>query len=105
MILDKRQQHIVLAGTALFILMGLFPPWTYTGDTGHEKPAGYALIITPPEPPSVLGRVYRRFKDVKGVKLDWSRLIVQWLVVAAATGVAMFLLTGQPGSSGSAGDE
>ena len=77
--LNSNQKNIVITAGVIFILMGLFPPWSYTvGATVHsEKPAGYALIIAPPEPESKAAAF--------GVKLDFSRLIVQWMVLAALT--------------------
>lgn len=83
--LNGRQRGIVVIGVVLFVLMGLFPPWTYTryAQSIHsEKPAGYALIISPPGP--------EKDAPAFGVKIDVSRLIVQWLVLAAATGLGVF---------------
>lgn len=48
-----------------------------------EKPAGYALIISPPGPERKDGHF--------GVRIDISRLIVQWLVLAAAMGLGVFM--------------
>lgn len=86
MILNDKQRKIVIVGVVLFILMGLFPPWTYTLDAQsihREKPAGYALIISPPGP--------EKNAPAFGVKIDISRLIVQWLVLAATTGLGVFM--------------
>jgi len=66
--------------------MGLFPPWIHTLDLEsihREKPAGYALIISPPKP--------ERNTPFFGVKIDIARLFVQWGVVAAATGLGLLL--------------
>jgi hypothetical protein len=79
----------VIASAAIFIAMGLSPPWTYTLDIQsihREKPAGYALIIAPPTP--------EKDAPAFGVRLDISRLLVQWLVLAAATGRAVLLANG-----------
>lgn len=86
MILNDKQRKIVIVGVVLFVLMGLFPPWTYTLDLQsihREKPAGYALIVSPPEP--------ERGSPAFGVTIDISRLIVQWFVLAAATGLGVFM--------------
>lgn len=85
--LNDKQQKIVVVGVVLFVLMGLIPPWTYTLHTQaiqREKPAGYALIISPPEPE-------RENAAAFGVRIDISRLIIQWLVMAAATGLGVFI--------------
>lgn len=84
--MNDKQRKIVIVGVVLFILMGLFPPWTYTLDAQsihREKPAGYALIISPPGP--------EKNAPAFGVKIDISRLIVQWLVLAATTGLGVFM--------------
>ncbi|MBW4056822.1 MAG: hypothetical protein HIU83_15770 [Proteobacteria bacterium] len=89
--LNDRQRKLVMVGVILFILMGVFPPWMYTFDaqTVHsEKPAGYALIFSPPltEYPENV-----RF----GVKIDSTRLVVQWLILAAATSCCVFMSGGK----------
>lgn len=84
--LNDKQQKIVIVGVVLFVLMGLIPPWTYTleAQTIHRvRPAGYALIISPPDPEENAAAF--------GVKIDISRLIIQWLVLAAATGLGAFI--------------
>ena len=86
MILNDKQRKVVIVGVLLFVLMGLFPPWTYMYDwqsIHREKPAGYALIISPPGPEEN-GIPY-------GVRIDISRLIVQWLIIAAATSLGVFM--------------
>ena len=84
--LNGKQRKIVVVGVLLFVLMGLFPPWTYTLDvqsTHREKPAGYALIISPPGP--------EKDAPAFGVKIDISLLVIQWLVLVTATGLGMFI--------------
>lgn len=92
MILNEKQRKVVILGIVLFILMGLFPPWIYTLNAqsiNREKPAGYALIISPPEP--------EKNAVAFGVKIDISRLIVQWLVLATATGFGVFMASQRNG--------
>ncbi len=79
MMLNQLQRKIVIAATAIFIVMDLFPPWTYTlkfQSFYHEKPAGYTLILDPPRP-EVDSIGY-------GVRIDLSRLFLQWLILVAA---------------------
>jgi hypothetical protein len=78
--LNTTQRVIILAGIAIIALMGLFPPWTYTLKatmTYSEEPAGYGFIASPP----------RRKGDslMHGVKIDSSRLLIQWTVTIAAS--------------------
>ncbi len=68
------------------ILMGLFPPWTYTfkAKTAYSKePAGYGFILAPPKKKSQGG--------AHGIELDVTRLSVQWIIVLMATGLGVFL--------------
>lgn len=78
--LNKKQVRIVLAGAVLFVAMGLYPPWIETAHANaaeRENPAGYALFMLPPEAEEGI---------VFGVRLDTSRLLLQWLVLSVATG-------------------
>ena len=90
MTLNSKQIKILIISAAMFVIMGIFPPWTYTFDhrsTHSEKPAGYALITEPPDP--------EEYNMQYGVRLDTSRLVVQWLVLLAATAGATLLASGK----------
>lgn len=84
--LNTKQLRIVLVSIAIFIAMGLYPPWIHTLNL-REKPAGYALIFSPPKPE----------KDSLsfGVRLDMSRLFVQWLALLSAAVGAMIIVKGR----------
>jgi len=76
--MNAKQLKLLQVGTAVAVLMGMFPPWTKTfhyEQVHSEGPAGYALIIEPPK----ADMLYT-------VKIDLSRLFVQWIVVAMAVG-------------------
>lgn len=63
--------------------MGVLPPWKYViGPTRRQEPAGYALIFSPPHP---------RPQWLEGVEVDTTRLLIQALVVAGLTVVAILL--------------
>ena len=84
MVLNDKQRTVLIAGIAVFILMGLFPPWTLTVENDMfkaERPGHYGFIAVPPAPPN----------DRLGLKLNFSRLAVQWIMVVMATGVGVFL--------------
>ena len=87
MTINSKQLKILILSIALFIVIGLYPPWIYTFNAKSihsEKPAEYALIIEPPEPED--------YNNVRyGVRMDISRLVVQWLILCAATTGAMLL--------------
>jgi len=92
MTLNSKQLKIVIASAAIFIAMGLYPPWIYTFDARSihsENPAGYGLIVDPPKPEKVKPRF--------GVRLDISRLLVQWIVLVAATAGTVLLVKGPRG--------
>jgi len=84
--MNLKQSIILVVGVSTLILMGVHPPWTYTFTSNQmqsEKPAGYEFIFSPPRT--------ERSKRSYGVKIDVSRLAVQWFVVALATGLGGFL--------------
>jgi len=84
--LNPLQIKILIMSTVIFIVMGLFPPWTYTHDNRSmhiEKPAGYGFIMEPPEPEESNYRY--------GIKVDTSRLAIQWLMLIVLSGSALIL--------------
>ena len=86
MTFSSRQLKILIRFSFLLVAMGLYPPWTYTFDAQSihsEKPAGYDLIFTPPLP--------ERDAPAFGVRMDISRLLIQWFVLAAATTAVVLL--------------
>jgi len=84
--INKKQKKFVVIGVAVIILMGLFPPWTHTFKSSSihsEEPAGYGLIISPPP---------RKGKNLRfGIKIDISRLVIQWVVTIAAMSAGVML--------------
>ncbi|MCP3669819.1 MAG: hypothetical protein GY814_05200 [Gammaproteobacteria bacterium] len=84
--INRKQKTLIIAGVLVFILAGSFPPWLYTLHVNRidtEKPAGYAPIFDPPNP--------EKNDHYHGIKLDASRLVVQWLVIIAGTGLGLLL--------------
>ena len=91
--LNDRQRIIVVGGVILFVLMGLLPPWTQTWShrsSYNVSPLGYGLIVSPP--------VLEHSQEFSGVRIDLSRLIVQWLILTAVTILGVFIWPG-PGES------
>jgi hypothetical protein len=72
-----------------FVLTCFFPPWLNTFDHngqygGHSrKSAGYCFIATPPTPQS---------SPFYGVQIDFTRLAIEWLCLAAITGAGWLLV-------------
>lgn len=86
--LNKTQRKIILSGIAVIVLMGLFPPWTYTYKSESkysENPAGYCFIASPPS---------RQGSSLtSGIKIDMSRLFIQWTMSIAAAVFGALLTT------------
>lgn len=75
----KAQRLILVLGVAVFLVMGVYPPWEFGYPKGYpSEPTGYGPIWSPPDAKS--GRFHAR--------IDIDRLFVQWAMVAAATGIA-----------------
>jgi hypothetical protein len=77
--------------------MGLFPPWmrTFSASNGMhvEAPYGYAFITNPPERYNV--STYDGHEGVDrryGIKIDATRLFIQWLVVVFGYSVAFIVI-------------
>lgn len=88
-------RKILVAGALLFLLSGLFPPWVYTYDRngdagGHtQKPAGYKFIFSPPSPET--HPQYSGLNIFFGVRVDFSRLLIQWSTIGGLVGFCLFL--------------
>ena len=86
--MNKNQRLVVMIGIALIVFMGLFPPWTHTykaRTTYSEEPAGYSFIASPPRPKRI--NPWYGY----GIKIDISRLLIQWVVVITASGCGVLL--------------
>jgi hypothetical protein len=81
--MNRKQTIILWVGLAIFLLMGIFPPWLMTCSSGEkygEEDAGYHCILSSPISFSeCLGYL-------EGSKLDLRRLYTQWIIVVVATG-------------------
>jgi hypothetical protein len=100
---DNRKTILFLAMLAI-VLSGLFPPWLYTFDKsstsdtagGHwEVSAGYALLFKPPDVELKNEDNNAKFQDYvsnynsrAGMKLDITRLFVEWVCILAVGGAA-----------------
>lgn len=88
--MNKPQTISLSVAAAVLVVNLLFPPWVYTyqrtGISQLRKPAGYALIFSPPPPLQIAGGSH-------GVAMDTSRLFVQSLIVLICSGVAFGVVT------------
>jgi hypothetical protein len=80
--ISKLQRNLIGIGVAVVVLMGVVPPWAETYQDRSisqvHRPVGYMPLWLPP-PSSRSGAAY-------GVRVDWSRLSLQWLLVGVTTG-------------------
>lgn len=63
-------KRFVIFMAVLFILSCIFPPWR---STQYGKPAGYSVLFDPP--------------TGSGIQIDFGRLFLQWVALAAVTGM------------------
>lgn len=82
--LTKRNK-ILIGGLIGIAVCGAFPPWFNVLDIpyhAHQRtPAGHQFILMPPESKGGLW----------GVQIDLDTLFVEWVCVAALTGIATFI--------------
>jgi hypothetical protein len=90
-----RQKRTLRIAVVLTVLLGIFPPWVYRLDIPRqlhtERSAGYALLLSPPNLPDrgTNAESERIFSDSRtSVLIDWSRLFLEWLIVAVLTAAA-----------------
>jgi hypothetical protein len=92
-------RELLAGGFAVMFLMGLFPPWyaiTPTFGDVHpavttEKYVGHGFLFHPPKP----FRSFNRWgvQYIEGaIKIDFTRLLVQWAMVAFVLGGALLYL-------------
>jgi hypothetical protein len=99
--LNTTQRVIILVGIVLIVGIGIYPPWTYTFTSKtiyKEEPAGYAFIASPPQLPTdahMTGRSPRAVIVLPspgyGLKIDMWRLLIQWAVTIAASGLGVLV--------------
>jgi hypothetical protein len=85
--MNSMQKKVLLIGSALVALMLLFPPWEYfDGDSSSKVHDGYHFLLTPPSRENiknVFAPYVVRYPTVVQVRIDWIRLIIQFLAVFA----------------------
>lgn len=58
--MNQRQKIVAWIGVGAFVLMGVFPPWNVSYSDVRcptTRPAGYAPIFLPPNPPEEMHSV------------------------------------------------
>jgi hypothetical protein len=76
------RKTIAAIGLLLIVVSGIFPPFIHTRvskGSVYEEEAGYGFLLSPPAPN----------ERGTGTRLDTGRLVLQWLVIAGITGLAL----------------
>lgn len=87
--MNRKQGFFLGAAIFVIVLMGLFPPWIHTFNYQgiySEEPGGYAFIFDPPAASSKWGTYHH------GLRLDVSRLLLQWAIVGIAVAGLVWVL-------------
>ncbi len=82
--MNAKQKAFLWLGIIAFVLMGIFPPWFYPINIEGLKSrtnVDYKSILSPPE---AIGE--NKYEGLIGASIDFSRLAVQWVMVAVITG-------------------
>lgn len=85
------KKKVIKFSVIVIILMGIFPPWSYVfkGGTAYTvKPASYGFLLSPPPPEEDFAS--------HGVKLDFSRLLLQWFLVVVTATSLIYLKSEMP---------
>ena len=76
---NKKQRCVLIAGIAIVIVMGIFPPWIDM--QAPEAPSKFGWFLSPPKDSE---------KNITYTHIDMSRLTFQWTIVSIITGLAVF---------------
>src|SRR5262245_20208755 len=94
--MTDRAMRSLWVGIAIVVLMGLFPPWVESRTSSSSLPhtgytafysRGYSFLFAPPT-------------ENSAAFIDLSRLMVQWVIVAAITLGLVAALNRTPASKG-----
>lgn len=97
---EHRAGIVVWCASGLIAAMGVFPPWVGYGEYVRSDAAlscevslGYHWITSSPESLTQRNDSYRMMTVQLTGRLDWSRLLLQWLIVAFIAGGLLFSFT------------
>ena len=76
--MNKKQKICLWVGIAVFVLMGLYPPWIIIHPTkGYHALPKYRFLLLPPYSNNKAGLSLHQ--------IDVTKLVIQWFMVAAIT--------------------
>lgn len=93
--MNRAQKSVLLIGTVVIAMMGIYPPWIRVEPERAPQPMGYGFLWKPPseykaEKANLFGlQLQLDFGPVTANRIDWSRLLTQWATVALVTGSIM----------------
>lgn len=70
-----KERIVIVCGSILIVLAGLYPPWTERLPYGIDRAGPYSPIWRPPA----------------GDTVDLARLGIEWIVIVVLTGLVLFL--------------
>jgi len=77
--MNRKQKICLWVGIAVFVAMGLFPPWVAIHPTeGFHALAKYSFLLLPPYSDNKAGLSFHQ--------IDITKLVIQWFMVATITG-------------------
>lgn len=82
----NHKKLVVVIAVVVVVFMGLNPPWKITHHTNYfskDTPIGHYSIYNPPKPVAEDARA--------GLQIDWTRLLLEWFVVLASSGLVLYL--------------
>jgi hypothetical protein len=81
--MNPKQHQALKVAVAVFVFMGVFPPWKEVTDGGQagyvQQPLAYSFLLSPPKPAHFVS-----------VQLDFGRLFLGWALVGAIGGYALY---------------
>ena len=102
--MNKKQKKVVVIGLGIMLLMALIPPWKCIFKDRQlplERPGGYGILFAPPPPDKWLAAYVKStsLTDTAlknplywSVRLDATRLYIQWAVIfIAMAGIVLVL--------------
>jgi hypothetical protein len=92
--MNRPQIVVVAIGLAVFLLMGMFPPWKVMLN-GGQTTSEYRFLLEPPKVGATFGPAVGRFdqRTITSTDLHYSRLIIQWVIVILPCGCIALLLS------------
>lgn len=88
--MNIKQKIVVWIAAALVVAMGLYPPWLISGTMDYMEldpvASRYQWIFRMPEPNPHLDKGVSAQKIAWKVRIDTTRLLIQWAMVGVVAG-------------------